>query len=141
MNKPDSQLPWIALIIAVLWLVGLLGDIASGPIHLLSAIAVVALIFHFIPGWSRAYGSASDPETSFMAAPSSMSLCACVMKDRACPVVGCFQSAIQISLDPELLTQPDTVFVAELWISESAHRASLEFESAWNSVDRAMRLL
>jgi hypothetical protein len=63
------------------------------------------------------------------------------MKDRVCPLVGCFQSAIRISLGPELLTQPDTVFVAELWIFESAHRASLEIESVRNSIDRAMRLL
>jgi hypothetical protein len=48
------MLLWIAIIIAVLWLVRLLGNIAGGLIHLLSVIAVVALIFHFIRGWSRA---------------------------------------------------------------------------------------
>lgn len=62
---PDSAFPpadelreilmllWIAIIIAVLWLLGLIGNIGGGFIHLLLVIAVVVLIFHFIRGRSR----------------------------------------------------------------------------------------
>jgi hypothetical protein len=39
---------WIAIILAVLWLLGLIGNIGGGLIHLLLVIAVVVLIFHFI---------------------------------------------------------------------------------------------
>ncbi|SDP82613.1 hypothetical protein SAMN04487914_14817 [Arthrobacter sp. ok909] len=48
------MLLWIAIIIAVLWLLGLLGGIGGGFIHLLLVIAVIVLIFHFIRGRSRA---------------------------------------------------------------------------------------
>jgi fatty acid desaturase len=47
------MLLWIAIIIAVLWLLGLLTNIGGGLIHLLLVIAVVVLIFHFIRGRSR----------------------------------------------------------------------------------------
>jgi hypothetical protein len=52
--KETLVLLWIAIIIAVLWLLGLLGNIGGGLIHLLLVIAVVVLIFHFIRGRSRA---------------------------------------------------------------------------------------
>ena len=45
---------WIAIIIAVLWLLGLLPNIGGGLIHILLVIAVVVLVFHFIQGRSRA---------------------------------------------------------------------------------------
>lgn len=48
------MLLWIAIIIAVLWLVGLLANIGGGLIHILLVIAVVVLIFHFVRGRSRA---------------------------------------------------------------------------------------
>ncbi|GAA4042718.1 MULTISPECIES: lmo0937 family membrane protein [Arthrobacter] len=48
------MLLWIAIIIAVLWLLGLIGNIGGGFIHLLLVIAVILLIFHFIRGRSRA---------------------------------------------------------------------------------------
>ena len=47
------MLLWIAIILAVLWLLGLLGSIGGGLIHLLLVVAVVVLIFHFIRGRSR----------------------------------------------------------------------------------------
>lgn len=53
-TKETLVLLWIAVIIAVLWLLGLLGNIGGGLIHLLLVIAVVVLIFHFIRGRSRA---------------------------------------------------------------------------------------
>lgn len=48
------MLLWIAIILAVLWLLGLLGSIGGGFIHLLLVVAVVVLVFHFIRGRSRA---------------------------------------------------------------------------------------
>ncbi|MDQ0145619.1 MULTISPECIES: lmo0937 family membrane protein [Pseudarthrobacter] len=48
------MLLWIAIIIAVLWLLGLLANIGGGLIHILLVIAVVVLIFHFIQNRSRA---------------------------------------------------------------------------------------
>ena len=48
------MLLWIAIIIAVLWLLGFIGNIGGGLIHILLFIAVVVLIFHFIQGRSRA---------------------------------------------------------------------------------------
>jgi len=53
-TKETLMLLWIAIIIAVLWLLGLLANIGGGLIHLLLVIAVVVLIFHFIRGRSRA---------------------------------------------------------------------------------------
>jgi hypothetical protein len=47
------MLLWIAIIIAVLWLLGLLGNIAGGLIHILLVVAVIVLIVHFIQGRSR----------------------------------------------------------------------------------------
>lgn len=47
------MLLWIAVIIGVLWLLGLLGNIGGGFIHLLLVIAGVVLIFHFVRGRSR----------------------------------------------------------------------------------------
>ncbi|MGO4582352.1 lmo0937 family membrane protein [Arthrobacter sp. 2RAF6] len=47
------MLLWIAIIIAVLWLLGFIGGIGGGLIHLLLVVAVVVLIFHFISGRSR----------------------------------------------------------------------------------------
>ncbi|MDE8670534.1 lmo0937 family membrane protein [Pseudarthrobacter sp. H3Y2-7] len=47
------MLLWIAIIIAVLWLLGLLANIGGGLIHILLVVAVVVLIFHFIQGRSR----------------------------------------------------------------------------------------
>jgi ABC-type xylose transport system permease subunit len=53
-SKENLVLLWIAIIIAVLWLLGLLGNIGGGLIHLLLVIAVVVLIFHFVRGRTRA---------------------------------------------------------------------------------------
>lgn len=53
-SREIHMLLWIAIIIAVLWLLGLIGNIGGGFIHLLLVIAVVVLIFHFIRGRSRA---------------------------------------------------------------------------------------
>ena len=55
--KPKKEilvLLWIAIIIAVLWLLGLLTNIGGGLIHILLVIAVVVLVFHFIQGRTRA---------------------------------------------------------------------------------------
>lgn len=52
--KETLMLLWIAIIIAVLWLLGLLGNIGGGLIHILLVIAVVVLILHFVRGRSRA---------------------------------------------------------------------------------------
>ena len=46
------MLLWIAIIIPVLCILGLLGNIGGGLIHLLLVIAVVVLVFHFIRGRS-----------------------------------------------------------------------------------------
>ncbi|HET8879607.1 MAG TPA: lmo0937 family membrane protein [Arthrobacter sp.] len=46
------MLLWIAIILAVLWLLGLLGSIGGGFIHLLLVVAVIVLVFHFIRGRS-----------------------------------------------------------------------------------------
>ena len=48
------MLLWIAIIIAVLWLLGLLANIGGGLIHILRVVAVVVLIFHFLRGRTRA---------------------------------------------------------------------------------------
>ena len=53
-TKENLMLLWIAIIIAVLWLLGLLGNIGGGLIHILLVVAVVVLIFHFLQGRSRA---------------------------------------------------------------------------------------
>ena len=56
-TKPKKEilvLLWIAIIIAVLWLLGLLTNIGGGLIHILLVIAVVVLVFHFIQGRTRA---------------------------------------------------------------------------------------
>ncbi|MET3923760.1 lmo0937 family membrane protein [Arthrobacter sp. UYEF20] len=47
------MLLWIAIVIAVLWLLGLLTNIGGGLIHILLVVAVVVLIFHFVRGRSR----------------------------------------------------------------------------------------
>jgi hypothetical protein len=47
------MLLWIAIIIAVLWLLGLLGNIGGGLIHILLVVAIVVLIFHFVRGRTR----------------------------------------------------------------------------------------
>lgn len=52
-NKEILMLLWIAIIIAVLWLLGLLANIGGGLIHILLVVAVVVLIFHFVRGRSR----------------------------------------------------------------------------------------
>jgi fatty acid desaturase len=52
-TKETFMLLWIAIIIGVLWLVGLIGGIGGGLIHLLLVVAVVVLVFHFIRGRSR----------------------------------------------------------------------------------------
>ena len=44
---------WIAIVIAVLWLLGLLANIGGGLIHILLVVAVIVLIFHFVRGRSR----------------------------------------------------------------------------------------
>jgi hypothetical protein len=51
--KEALMLLWIAIVIAVLWLLGLLGNIGGGLIHLLLVVAVVVLVIHFIRGRSR----------------------------------------------------------------------------------------
>ncbi len=48
------MLLWIAIIIAVLWLVGLLANIGGGLIHILLVVAVIVLVVHFVRGRSRA---------------------------------------------------------------------------------------
>ncbi|CCQ44493.1 putative membrane protein [Pseudarthrobacter siccitolerans] len=53
-KKEILVLLWIAIIIAVLWLLGLLTNIGGGLIHILLVIAVVVLVFHFIQGRTRA---------------------------------------------------------------------------------------
>jgi uncharacterized membrane protein YtjA (UPF0391 family) len=52
-SKETLMLLWIAIVIAVLWLLGLLGNIGGGLIHILLVIAVVVLVIHFIRGRSR----------------------------------------------------------------------------------------
>ena len=52
--KETLMLLWIAIIIAVLWLLGLLSNIGGGIIHILLVIAVVVLVIHFVRGRSRA---------------------------------------------------------------------------------------
>jgi len=47
------MLLWIAIVIAVLWLLGLLANIGGGLIHILLVVAVIVLIFHFVRGRSR----------------------------------------------------------------------------------------
>ncbi|MEW9871608.1 lmo0937 family membrane protein [Arthrobacter sp. HS15c] len=47
------MLLWIAIVIAVLWLLGLLTNIGGGLIHILLVVAVVVLVFHFLRGRSR----------------------------------------------------------------------------------------
>ncbi|VXB06878.1 conserved hypothetical protein [Arthrobacter sp. 9AX] len=47
------MLLWIAIAIAVLWLLGLLTNIGGGLIHILLVVAVIVLIVHFIQGRSR----------------------------------------------------------------------------------------
>ncbi|MFC9354010.1 MULTISPECIES: lmo0937 family membrane protein [Terrabacteria group] len=47
------MLLWIAIIIAVLWLLGLLANVGGGLIHILLVVAVGVLIFHFLRGRSR----------------------------------------------------------------------------------------
>ncbi|MET1021817.1 MAG: lmo0937 family membrane protein [Arthrobacter sp.] len=47
------MLLWIAIIIAVLWLLGLLANIGGGLIHILLVVAVIVLIVHFVRGRSR----------------------------------------------------------------------------------------
>lgn len=47
------MLLWIAVIIAVLWLLGLLANIGGGLIHILLVVAVIVLIVHFVRGRSR----------------------------------------------------------------------------------------
>jgi fatty acid desaturase len=51
--KENLMLLWIAIIIAVLWLLGLLANIGGGLIHILLVVAVVVLIFHFLQGRRR----------------------------------------------------------------------------------------
>lgn len=51
--KEILMLLWIAIIIAVLWLLGLLANIGGGLIHILLVVAVVVLIFHFVTGRRR----------------------------------------------------------------------------------------
>ncbi|MBT2538453.1 lmo0937 family membrane protein [Arthrobacter sp. ISL-69] len=48
------MLLWIAVVIGVLWLLGFIGNVGGGLIHLLLVIAVVVLVFHFVRGRSRA---------------------------------------------------------------------------------------
>lgn len=52
-NKETHMLLWIAIIIAILWLLGFIGGIGGGLIHILLVVAVIVLIFHFIRGRSR----------------------------------------------------------------------------------------
>lgn len=47
------MLLWIAVVIAVLWLLGLLANIGGGLIHILLVVAVIVLIIHFVRGRSR----------------------------------------------------------------------------------------
>ncbi len=52
-NKETNMLLWIAIIIAILWLLGFIGGIGGGLIHILLVVAVIVLIFHFLRGRSR----------------------------------------------------------------------------------------
>lgn len=47
------MLLWIAIAIAVLWLLGLLANIGGGLIHILLVVAVIVLVIHFVQGRSR----------------------------------------------------------------------------------------
>lgn len=49
---------------------------------------------------------------------------------------GCLLYEVGISED-----EPDTVFVAELWTSAEAHRASLQLDSVQAAIQQAMPLL
>ncbi|PZU37593.1 MAG: antibiotic biosynthesis monooxygenase [Microbacterium sp.] len=49
---------------------------------------------------------------------------------------GCLLYEVGISDD-----EPDTVFVAELWTSAEAHRASLQLDSVRAAIEEAMPLL
>lgn len=49
---------------------------------------------------------------------------------------GCLLYEVGISDD-----EPDTVFVAELWTSAEAHRASLQLDSVRSAIQQAMPLL
>jgi hypothetical protein len=40
----------IAAILVILWLVGLLGHIAGGLIHLLLVVALIVIIYNFVAG-------------------------------------------------------------------------------------------
>lgn len=53
MNEEIPMLLWIAIIIAVLWLLGLLANIGGGLIHILLVVAVIVLIIHFVQGRRR----------------------------------------------------------------------------------------
>lgn len=44
------MLLWIAIVLGVLWLLGFIGRIGGGLIHLLLVIALVVLISNFITG-------------------------------------------------------------------------------------------
>lgn len=44
------MLLWIAIIIAVLWLLGLIGNIGGGLIWLLLVIAAIVLLFQLLSG-------------------------------------------------------------------------------------------
>lgn len=48
------MLVWIAIIIAILWLLAFAGGIGGGFIHLLLVVAVVILILDLVRGRSRA---------------------------------------------------------------------------------------
>lgn len=48
------MLLWVAIVIAVLWLLGLLTNLGGGLIHILLVVAVIVLIVHFVKGRSRA---------------------------------------------------------------------------------------
>lgn len=50
--------------------------------------------------------------------------------------IGCLLYEVGISDE-----QPDTVFVAELWISSEAHRASLQLDSVRAAISEARPLL
>lgn len=49
---------------------------------------------------------------------------------------GCLLYEVGVSQDA-----PDTVFVAELWVSPEAHRASLQLDSVRNAIAEAMPML
>ena len=44
------MLLWIAAILVILWLLGFIGHIGGGFVHILLVIAAIVIIYHFLAG-------------------------------------------------------------------------------------------